>query len=118
MSEYYKFFQNKQCEYFPCHKGIKEEDFNCLFCYCPLYTLGRSCGGRCEFLENGVKSCMNCGFPHHRNNYDKINDRFKDIVAAMAAIDKENKTNEIYTPSPAVRFRLERFLQPLSFCVC
>ena len=37
---------------------------------------------------------MNCGFPHHRNNYDKINDRFKDIVAAMAAIDKENKTNE------------------------
>ena len=37
---------------------------------------------------------MNCGFPHHRNNYDKINDRFKDIVAAMAALDKEDKTNE------------------------
>ena len=34
MSEYYKFFQNKKCEYFPCHKGIPEEDFNCLFCYC------------------------------------------------------------------------------------
>ena len=64
MSENYKFFQNNKCEYFPCHKGIPEEDFNCLFCYCPLYTLGKNCGGNCEFLENGVKSCMNCGFPH------------------------------------------------------
>ena len=54
MSENYKFFQNNKCEYFPCHKGIPEEDFNCLFCYCPLYTLGKNCGGNCEFLENGV----------------------------------------------------------------
>ena len=77
MSEYYKFFQNKKCEYFPCHKGIPEEDFNCLFCYCPLYTLGKSCGGNCEFLENGVKSCMKCGFPHQRSNYDKIISRFQ-----------------------------------------
>ena len=30
------FFQNRPCEYFPCHKGIPEEAFNCLFCYCPL----------------------------------------------------------------------------------
>ena len=69
MSEYYKFFQNKKCEYFPCHKGIPEADFNCLFCYCPLYTLGKSCGGNCEYLKNGIKSCINCGFPHHRKNY-------------------------------------------------
>ena len=53
MSEYYKFFQNKKCEYFPCHKGIPEADFNCLFCYCPLYTLGKSCGGNFEYLKNG-----------------------------------------------------------------
>ena len=77
MSEYYKFFQNKKCEYFPCHKGIPEENFNCLFCYCPLYTLGKSCGGNCEFLENGVKSCMKCGFPHQRSNYDKVISRFR-----------------------------------------
>ena len=37
-NKHYNFFQNKECEYFPCHKGVKEEDFNCLFCYCPLYT--------------------------------------------------------------------------------
>ena len=88
MSEYYKFFQNKKCEYFPCHKGIPEEDFNCLFCYCPLYTLGKSCGGNCEFLENGVKSCMKCGFPHQRSNYDKVISRFQEIIAVMAASDK------------------------------
>lgn len=33
----YRFFQNKECEYFPCHKTENEEEFNCLFCYCPLY---------------------------------------------------------------------------------
>ena len=84
MSEYYKFFQNKKCEYFPCHKGIPEEDFNCLFCYCPLYTLGKSCGGNCEYLKNGIKSCINCGFPHHRKNYDKVTGRFQEIAAVMA----------------------------------
>ena len=28
------FFANKDCEYYPCHPGLKE--FNCLFCYCPM----------------------------------------------------------------------------------
>ena len=95
MSEYYKFFKNKKCEYFPCHKGIPEEDFNCLFCYCPLYTLGKSCGGNCEFLENGVKSCMKCGFPHQRSNYDKIISRFQEIIAVMAASDKGDMPHEM-----------------------
>ena len=39
------FFQNRACEYFPCHEGVAPEDFNCLFCYCPLYALGPTCGG-------------------------------------------------------------------------
>ena len=37
----YSFMQNRDCEYFPCHAGVSEEDFNCLFCYCPLYALGK-----------------------------------------------------------------------------
>ena len=37
----FDFFQHKQCEYFPCHKGVDPEKFSCLFCYCPLYALGR-----------------------------------------------------------------------------
>ena len=34
----YAYFSHKKCEYFPCHKGADPEDFNCLFCYCPLYA--------------------------------------------------------------------------------
>ena len=40
---HYAFFQNRDCEYFPCHETKHPEDFNCLFCYCPLYALGRGC---------------------------------------------------------------------------
>ena len=34
----YSYFSHKKCEYFPCHKGVDPENFNCLFCYCLLYT--------------------------------------------------------------------------------
>jgi len=71
-NKHYNFFQNKECEYFPCHKGVKEEDFNCLFCYCPLYTLGKHCGGNCTYTESGIKSCQHCTFPHQKKNYDAI----------------------------------------------
>ena len=64
------FFENWECEYFPCHKGL--EQFNCLFCYCPLYERER-CPGKPEYIElNGakIKSCENCVFPHQPDNYD------------------------------------------------
>ena len=82
MSEerHYAFFQNRECEFFPCHKGADEADFNCLFCYCPLYALGRRCGGNFCYTESGVKDCSNCRFPHRRENYDRINERFQEIV--------------------------------------
>lgn len=60
----YKFFQNTECPYFPCHKGVKKEEFNCLFCYCPLYALGRECGGNFAYLDSGIKSCMGCSKVH------------------------------------------------------
>lgn len=71
MSEHYKFFQNKECEYFPCHKVKEAEDFNCLFCYCPLY-LKEECGGNFTYTETGIKDCSNCLFPHKRENYEKV----------------------------------------------
>ena len=70
--EYYKFFQNKECEYFPCHNIENIEDFNCLFCYCPLYHLGENCGGDFVYTDKGVKSCVNCSRPHIKDNYDEI----------------------------------------------
>ena len=54
MSEKYKFISHRECEFFPCHKVENDEDFNCLFCYCPLYALGDRCGGDFVYLENGV----------------------------------------------------------------
>ena len=70
--ENFSFFQNKACEYFPCHKGVDPENFNCLFCYCPLYALGDKCGGNFTYLENGIKDCSGCLRPHKRENYDSI----------------------------------------------
>lgn len=79
----YKFFQNKKCEKFPCHKNIDEENFNCLFCYCPLYVLGEKCGGNFVIKENGIKSCVNCTVPHQKENYEKINSKFNEIAEVM-----------------------------------
>ena len=75
----YCFFQHRDCEFFPCHEGIGEEDFNCLFCYCPLYALGETCGGNFRYLENGVKSCVDCAFPHRRENFDALLARFPEL---------------------------------------
>jgi|GEM_PF-23508 len=58
------FFQNRACEYFPCHEGVPESEFNCLFCYCPLYALGPDCGGNCSYTERGRKNCAACALPH------------------------------------------------------
>lgn len=68
----YAFFQNKDCEYFPCHTCTDQENFNCLFCYCPLYAMGDQCGGNFSYTEEGFKDCTNCLRPHRRENYDKI----------------------------------------------
>ena len=76
-----RFFQNRGCPFFPCHTGVAEKDFNCLFCYCPLYALGESCGGSFRYTASGVKSCENCAFPHRRENYEKVLARWPEIAA-------------------------------------
>lgn len=78
--EHYKFFQNRECEFFPCHTGVAEEDFNCLFCYCPLYALGNGCGGSFCYTDQGIKDCSNCIRPHIRSNYDQIIDRMGSVM--------------------------------------
>lgn len=67
-----RYFENKECEYYPCHQGL--EDFNCLFCYCPLHKL-EHCPGTPEYIELSgkvIKDCSNCTFPHEPKNYDII----------------------------------------------
>jgi len=81
--KHYSFFQHRKCEAFPCHKIDDAENFNCLFCYCPLYLLGDECGGDFKYLSNGVKDCCSCTLPHDRDNYGYITGRFQDIMKKM-----------------------------------
>ena len=67
--KHFAFYTNKECEYYPCHPVPEGTEFNCLFCYCPLYMLGRKCGGNFTYLESGVKDCSKCLVPHRRENY-------------------------------------------------
>lgn len=72
MENSYKYFKNTDCKYYPCHKGL--DDFNCLFCYCPLYHM-RNCPGNKQYIqkdEKEIKVCTDCTFPHKPENYDKI----------------------------------------------
>lgn len=75
------FFQNRACESFPCHTGVDERDFNCLFCYCPLYALGERCGGSFHYTDRGIKSCVDCTFPHLRDNYGAVLARYPELAA-------------------------------------
>ena len=77
---HYDFFQNKACEYFPCHKGADPDSFSCLFCYCPLYALGENCGGSFRYTDKGIKDCSGCLKPHRRENYPEICGRVKDVL--------------------------------------
>ncbi len=84
----HSFTQNRACEYFPCHGGVAASDFNCLFCYCPLYALGTRCGGNFSYTAKGVKDCSGCAFPHRRENYKAVLARFPEL-AKLAEGGKE-----------------------------
>ena len=89
MKNNYAYFQNRECEYFPCHKTAGE-DFNCLFCYCPLYALGDRCGGNCVYTEEGVKDCSHCLLPHSPGGYAYVLSKF----GAVAELARKNRTEK------------------------
>jgi len=65
-TENFKGFTNYNCEFYPCHK-ITRNDFNCLYCYCPLAWL--ECPGVYTTFRgsDGVirKDCSECILPHN-----------------------------------------------------
>ena len=74
------FFQNVQCEYFPCHEGVAREEFNCMLCYCPLYALGERCGGAFSYTETGAKNCEACAVPHRgQAGVEYVQSRFSEL---------------------------------------
>ncbi|MCT4660437.1 MAG: cysteine-rich small domain-containing protein [Tissierellales bacterium] len=83
--ENYKFFQNNKCEFFPCHKIKNKDEFNCLFCYCPLYALGKDCGGNFK-IKNGIKDCSDCLIPHTTGGYEYIMSK----ITLILELAKEN----------------------------
>jgi len=91
----YTFFQNKDCKYFPCHSGVKEEDFSCMFCYCPLYALGDKCGGNFSYAnKKGVKDCSNCTVPHRKQNYERITDKSMLLIEMVMREDLAVDTSD------------------------
>lgn len=72
MENSHRFFENRECQYYPCHKGISE--INCMFCYCPMYSFS-NCPGNPEYIERDgcmVKKCTGCTYPHIPENYDNV----------------------------------------------
>lgn len=81
------FFRNTSCAFFPCHKGVDAQEFNCLFCYCPLYALGAACGGDYSYTEHGVKDCSRCTRLHAGNGGARI---VREHFAQLAELAKRS----------------------------
>ena len=78
----YTFYIHRECEAFPCHETIDPDNFNCIFCYCPLYSLGEGCGGKFVLIKPGVKDCSDCILPHKRENYGYVTRILREIAAS------------------------------------
>ena len=72
MKNSFRFFENRDCIYYPCHG--QQESINCMFCYCPLYS-HKACPGEYSYIEadgRKIKDCSACTFPHRAENYDAV----------------------------------------------
>ena len=88
----FDFYQNRECEYFPCHSDADPETFNCLFCYCPLYALGDRCGGDFVYTDAGIKDCSGCTRPHCRENYPQIQKQMSAVLELAKRKDAKRET--------------------------
>ncbi|MDF2838419.1 MAG: metal-binding protein [Evtepia sp.] len=88
----YRYYTNRECDYYPCHQLEEGEAFNCLFCYCPLYPLGEDCGGSFQVSGQGVKDCSSCLFPHRPESYDEIVGRMAEIARRFPC--KQKRTGD------------------------
>ncbi len=70
-----RYFKNTACQYYPCHKVNRDDNFNCLFCYCPMNQY-EDCLGTPEYIKTAsgrlIKDCSDCIYPHQPENYDAI----------------------------------------------
>ena len=81
MNHSHAYFCNRDCAYYPCHGVDAGADFNCLFCFCPLYAKA-DCGGAFVITSQGVKDCSACTFPHDPTNYEAVIEKLSEEPAA------------------------------------
>lgn len=89
--KHYACYTNKACEFYPCHSLPEGKALNCLFCYCPLYALGRDCGGQVQYTADGVKDCSGCTLPHLPERYGYIMARLGRMIGDMARREREQE---------------------------
>lgn len=70
---------------------MNAEEFNCVFCYCPLYALGEHCGGNFRYTDKGVKDCTNCIKPHKKENYEAVIEKLKLVVEMTRRKENDEK---------------------------
>lgn len=92
MDNSFRFYRNTDCCYFPCHEVENDEDFNCMFCYCPLFLL-EDCKGNPTY-KNGIKDCSNCLVPHRPRGYDHINEMLLQEVFYKQQLERFEKEKE------------------------
>ncbi|NBH13771.1 metal-binding protein [Lachnospiraceae bacterium] len=75
MENSYKYFKNEDCQYYPCHRNMQGESFNCLFCFCPMNPYADCLGAPAYIVSsagNRIKDCSGCTFPHEPQHYEAI----------------------------------------------
>ncbi len=86
-----QYFSNRACQYFPCHQEADAQNFNCLFCYCPLYALGDRCGGHFRYTARGVKDCTACNIPHGEDGYAYVMAHIRTVTEMTRRSDTEER---------------------------
>ena len=115
------FFANRSCKYFPCHKTEDTDNFNCLFCYCPLYGMGPDCGGHFRYTKKGVKDCTGCLVPHKRENYSLIMEKLRARNRrgqTDAALENYGDPGKKETPDISEILTTVNSAEPLADCIC
>jgi len=95
------FFRNTSCPYFPCHAGVDPNEFNCLFCYCPLYALGPACGGNYRYTTGGIKDCTDCTALHRGDGGVAIVREHFAQLADLARVTGDDTTTNQPAPEEA-----------------
>jgi Zn-finger protein len=79
--------KGKDCNYYPCHDGIIEEEYQCEFCFCPIYPCNiEKTGGKIISGRDGsqIWDCSDCIIVHEKENFNKIKKGLHNIIQEIS----------------------------------